>query len=76
MKAQRIDEYHKGSANYYGKLVVVHYLDDAMQDPKYGAFSGAEISLDYLAKAKKLIRERYENFTVLQDVPDLVVRIE
>lgn len=36
MKAERIDEYHKNNSNFYGKLVVVHYLDEAQKDTKWG----------------------------------------
>lgn len=75
MQAERFDEYHKGSSHFHGKLAVVHYLQDAQKDPKWGTF-GADISLNYLDKAMELIKERYgEKVEVLQSIPDLVVRI-
>ena len=75
MKAERIDEYHKSGCHFTGKLVVVHYLDDAKNDQKWGAF-GAGVSLDYLDKAMALVKERYgANVEVLLSMPDLVVRV-
>lgn len=75
MKAERIDEYHKGSHHFYGALVVVHYLDDAAKDPKWGTFN-ADIAMDYYKKAMELVKERYgENIQVLMGMPDLVVRV-
>lgn len=69
MKAERIDEYHKSGCHFYGKLAVVHYLDDAKNDPKWGTFSAG------LDKAMALIKERYGEVEVLLSVPDLVVRV-
>jgi hypothetical protein len=75
MKAERIDEYHKSGCHFTGKLAVVHYLDDAKNDPKWGTFGG-QISLDYLDKAMALVKERYgANVEVLLSMPDLVVRV-
>lgn len=76
MKTERVDEYHKNGCHFYGKLVVVRYLDDAQKDPKWGTF-GAGISLDYLDKAMALVKERYgAGVKVLLSMPDLVVRVE
>ncbi len=76
MKAERFDEYHKNGCHFHGQLAVVHYLDDAQKDPKWGTF-GAGISLDYLDKAMSLVKERYgENVEVLLSMPDLVVRVK
>ena len=76
MKAQRIDEYYKHGCHFFGKLVVVDYLETAQQDQRWGKFN-AGISLDYLIKATALVKERYgENIEVLLSVPDLVVRIK
>lgn len=76
MKAERIDEYHKHGCHFSGKLAVVHYLEEAQKDPKWGTF-GAGISLDYLEKAMAFIKNRYgEKVEVLLSMPDLVVRLE
>jgi hypothetical protein len=75
MKAQRFDEYHKHGCNFYGKLVVIDYSEDVRNDPNWGKF-GAEVTFDYLAKAKALIQERQYNVVrVLLAIPDYVVEI-
>lgn len=76
MKAERFDGYHKNGCHFEGKLVVVHYLDDAQKDPKWGTF-GAELTWDYMAKAKQLIQDRgYQVKRVCLAIPDYVVEIE
>jgi hypothetical protein len=75
MKAQRFDEYHKHGCHFNGKLVVVDYSEDMRNDPNWGKF-GAEVTFDYMAKAKALVQERYgEAVKVLLSIPDYVVEV-
>ena len=76
MNRRRIDGYHKHGSHFYGKLVIFDFMEDAKKDKRWGTF-GAEVSYDYLAKAKALAKELYgEEIQVLQDIPELVIRIE
>lgn len=76
METKRVDEYHKNSSHIYGKLVVVHYLEDMQKDPNFGKFN-AELLYVYLRKATDLVKEKYgDGVKVLQSVPDLVCSIE
>jgi len=75
MDAKRVDEYHKHGCNFYGKLVVVEYMEDLQKDPKWGAFNSG-LSLDYAEKAKNLVRERQYNVKKeLLALPAYVVEI-
>ena len=75
MKAQRFDEYHKHGCHFNGKLVVVDYSEDMRNDPQWGKL-GAEVTFDYMAKAKALVQERYgEAVKVLLSIPDYVVEV-
>lgn len=76
METKRFEEYHKHGCNFYGKLVVVEYMEDLRKDPKYGTF-GAEITFDYMAKAKKMVEEKgYDVKRVLLSIPEYVVEIQ
>ena len=76
MKAERFDEFHRFGCHFYGNLVVVDYQDDMKADKQWGTFA-AGLSLDYYAKAKKLIEERqYKVVRELLGMPILVVEIE
>ena len=75
MKADRIDEYHKHGCNFFGKLVVISYFEDAQKDPSWGRF-GASVSLDYYAKAVQYAKELYGDFDVLLGMPELVIRLK
>lgn len=76
METKRVDEYHKHGCHFYGKLVVVDYMEDVKKDPKWGTFN-AGVTFDYLEKAQALVQEKYgENVKVLLSIPELVVRLE
>jgi hypothetical protein len=76
MEAKRFEEYHKHNCNFYGKLAVVDYMEDAKQDPKWGTFN-AGLTFYYLAKAQDIIKERYGgDVEVLLSIPSLVVRLK
>lgn len=76
MNRKRINEYHKHGCHFYGKLVVFDFLEDAKRDKRWGTF-GAEVSYDYLVKAKSLAKELYGNgIEILMSFPELVIRIE
>jgi hypothetical protein len=75
MQPKRFDEYHKYGCHFYGKLVVVDYTDDLMNDPKSGTF-GIGLTHDYLDKAEKLVAEKYgKPVKVLLSIPEYVVEI-
>jgi len=74
MKTKRVDEYHKHGCHFFGKLVVVDYWDELEKDPKWGGFN-ADVTYDYIAKAKNLVKEKYGNTETLLSIPALVVRL-
>jgi hypothetical protein len=76
MKAERFDEFHRFGCNFYGKLVVVDYIEDINNDPKMGTFN-AGVPFDYIDKAKKLVAEhQYKVVRELLDIPVYVVEVE
>ena len=76
MNAKRFDEYHKHGCHFYGHLVVVDYSQDMKSDPKWGRF-GAEVTFDYLANARKLVKEQqYKVVRELLSIPEYVVEVE
>lgn len=76
MKAQRFDDYIKNGSHFHGLLVVVRYLEDVQKDPRWGTF-GAELTYEYLDKAKQLVKDRgYNVVEELLHIPDYVVRIK
>lgn len=76
MIATRVDEYHKYGCHFYGRLVVVEWLDDAKNDKRWGGF-GADLTGKYTEQAKKLVREKYgEPVRELLHVPEYVVEVK
>ena len=77
MKRNRIDEYHKHGCHFYGKLVVIKYLDEMKHNPRYGQYN-AGLSIDYLMLARKEAQELYGDNIVdeLLSVPELVLRLK
>jgi hypothetical protein len=74
MTSQRFDEYHKHGCHFYGKLVVVEYAEDMQKDPNWGKFN-ANLTFDYLARAQKLVKEKYGDTQTLLSIPALVVKL-
>ena len=74
MKSQRFEEYHKHGCHFFGNLAVVNYTEDMKQDPAWGTFN-ANLTYDYLGKARTLIKECYGTVEELLSIPELVVRI-
>lgn len=76
MEAKRVSEFHKYGCNFYGKLVVVDYIKDMENDPKWGVWNSG-VTYDYSAKAKALAEQEYgKPIRVLLDIPVYVCEIE
>lgn len=52
----------------------LNQAEDMEQDPTWGTFD-ANLTYDYLGKARDLINERYGTAEELLSIPELVVRI-
>jgi hypothetical protein len=78
MKAERVDKFHKYNHDFYGKLVVVHYMNDARDEVGHITDETLEaIGNEYLAKAKQYIEaKQYKVIRVLLEFPVYVVEIE
>ena len=75
IKAERVDDYHKHGCHFSGKLVVIHYYEAMQQDPNWGKFN-ANLTFDYVEKARALVKERqYKVVRELLTMPDLVIEI-
>ena len=70
MNAKRCDEFHKYGCHFYGKLVVVDYTKEVLDNQQFGR------GLPELDEAKELVKELgYNVQRVLLDIPEYVVEV-